>query len=34
MTKQDLEYCFELSNYIILNEYEYEVIKARSEKTD
>ena len=34
MTKEDLEYCFELSDYIILNEYEYEVIKTRSEKTD
>jgi len=34
MTKEDLEYCFELSNYIILNEYEYEVIKKIAEKTD
>ncbi len=34
MTKEDLEYCFELSDYIILNEYEYEILKVRSEKTD
>jgi len=34
MTKEDLEYCFSLSDYIILNEYEYEVIKKISEKTD
>jgi len=34
MTKEDLEYCFELSDYIILNEYEYEVIKVRAAKTD
>lgn len=34
MSKEDLEYCFRLSNYIILNEYEYEVIKHRAEKTD
>lgn len=34
MTKEDLEFCFEYSNYIILNEYEYEVIKQRAEKTD
>ena len=34
MTKEDLEYCFSLSDYIILNEYEYEVIKVRAEKTD
>lgn len=34
MTKSDLEYCFSYSNYIILNEYEYEVIKKIGEKTD
>ena len=34
MTKSDLEYCFKYSNYIILNEYEYEVIKKISEKSD
>jgi sugar/nucleoside kinase (ribokinase family) len=34
MTKKDLEFCFNLSDYIILNEYEYEVIKKISEKTD
>ncbi len=34
MTKSDLEYCFSYSNYIILNEYEYEVIKKISQKTD
>ncbi len=34
MTKQDLEYCFNLSDYIILNEYEYEIIKKVSEKND
>jgi len=34
MTKEDLEFCFGLSDYIILNEYEYEVIKKISEKTD
>ena len=34
MTKSDLDYCFKYSDYIILNEYEYEVIKKISEKTD
>jgi sugar/nucleoside kinase (ribokinase family) len=34
MTKQELEYCFAFSDYIILNEYEYEVIKKIVEKTD
>ena len=34
MTKEDLEYCFKYSDYIILNEYEYEVIKKIAEKTD
>lgn len=34
MTKDDLNYCFKYSNYIILNEYEYEVIKKISERTD
>jgi len=34
MTKNDLEYCFSYSDYIILNEYEYEIIKKQAEKTD
>jgi sugar/nucleoside kinase (ribokinase family) len=34
MTKEELEYCFKYTDYIILNEYEYEVIKKQAEKTD
>ena len=34
ISKDDLLECFKYSNFIILNEYEYEVIKKRSELTD
>ncbi len=34
MTKEDLDYCFFYSDYIILNEYEYILIKQIAEKTD
>jgi len=34
MTKEDLEYCFSYSDYLIINEYEYEILKKIAEKTD
>ncbi len=34
MNKEDLDYCIKYSDFIILSEYEYEVLKSIAEKTD
>jgi hypothetical protein len=34
MTKEDLEFCFKFTNYLIINNYEYEILKQQIEYTD